>query len=331
VGLAYGIEFFSAMYSDDHHESFAFLNRARGPLGWGFAIMVAFNVIAPQLFWFKRVRTNLLAVFGISILVNVGMWFERFVIIVTSLQRDFLPSTWSEYVPTLVEIATLVGSFGLFFTCFLLFCRFLPVISMAEVKGVLAHVPSAVEPTQELSPSEIERLGRKAVVAAFASEHALLEAVAHVQKQGWPITDVHTPCPVHGLDQALGVRRSRLPMACFLCGLIGVSLALVFQFWSTAWNWPLNVGGQPWNSLPAFVPVMFECLVLFGGLGMVLAWLLRSGLYPGKLPSLPLQGETDNRFVLVLGPGLPVDGTEVLRSLRDHGAVTVREACDGQV
>lgn len=137
VGLAYAVEFFTAFYSGHYHESFTFVNRALGPLGWGFAIMVAFNVLLPQLFWFHRVRTNLLAVFGISILINVGMWFERFVIIVGSLERDFLPSSWSDYAPTLVEIATLLGSFGLFFTCFLIFCRFLPVIAMAEVKGVL--------------------------------------------------------------------------------------------------------------------------------------------------------------------------------------------------
>jgi molybdopterin-containing oxidoreductase family membrane subunit len=137
VGLAYAIEFFTALYSGDPHESFTFLNRALGPLRWGFAIMVACNAVIPQFLWFPRVRRNLPAVFLISICVNVGMWFERFVIIVGSLERDFLPSTWSDYVPTTVEIATLLGSFGLFFTCFLLFCRWLPVIAMAEVKGVL--------------------------------------------------------------------------------------------------------------------------------------------------------------------------------------------------
>jgi molybdopterin-containing oxidoreductase family membrane subunit len=142
VGLAYAIEFFTALYSGDAYESFAFLNRAMGPLGWAFAIMVVCNVLLPQLFWFRRVRTALVAVFVIAVLVNVGMWFERFVIIVGSLERDFLPSTWSGYAPTWIEIATLVGSFGLFFTCFLLFCRLLPVIAMAEVKGVLEHAPA---------------------------------------------------------------------------------------------------------------------------------------------------------------------------------------------
>jgi molybdopterin-containing oxidoreductase family membrane subunit len=137
VGLAYGIEFFTAFYVGNQYESFTFLNRALGPLGWGFAIMVLCNVLIPQLFWLRAVRRQLLAVFAICVLVNVGMWMERFVIIVGSLERDFLPSTWSSYAPTLVELATFAGSFGLFFTCFLLFCRILPVIAMAEVKGVL--------------------------------------------------------------------------------------------------------------------------------------------------------------------------------------------------
>jgi molybdopterin-containing oxidoreductase family membrane subunit len=144
VGLSYAIEFFTALYAGNRYESFTFLNRALGPLGWGFAIMVACNVLIPQLFWFRPVRRQFLAVFLICILVNVGMWTERFVIIVGSLERDFLPSSWSWYVPTVIEIATLLGSFGLFFTCFLVFCRLLPVIAMAEVKGVLPGKQSGV-------------------------------------------------------------------------------------------------------------------------------------------------------------------------------------------
>jgi molybdopterin-containing oxidoreductase family membrane subunit len=136
VALAYATEFFTAMYSGNPYERFAFINRALGPLAWGYWLMVLCNVLIPQLFWFKRLRTSLSAVFVITIFVNIGMWFERFIIIVTSLERDFLPSSWAHYTPTLVEIATLLGSFGLFFTCFLLFCRFLPMIAIAEIKGV---------------------------------------------------------------------------------------------------------------------------------------------------------------------------------------------------
>jgi len=137
VGLSYLTEIFMALYSGDFYEHFALLNRLGGTLAWGYWLMVAFNVLIPQLFWLRQVRTCLPVVFVISILVNVGMWFERFIIIVTALERDFLPSSWADYAPTSIEIATLAGSFGLFFTCFLLFCRFLPAIAIAEVKGIL--------------------------------------------------------------------------------------------------------------------------------------------------------------------------------------------------
>ncbi len=137
VGLAYSIEAFTALYGGNRYESFTFLNRALGPLGWAYAIMVVCNVIVPQLFWFPRVRRHLPTVFVVAVLINVGMWFERFVIVAGTLQRDFLPSSWSGYAPTLIELATLLGTFGLFFTCFLVFCRFLPVIAMAEVKAVV--------------------------------------------------------------------------------------------------------------------------------------------------------------------------------------------------
>jgi molybdopterin-containing oxidoreductase family membrane subunit len=137
VGLAYATEAFNALYSGNAYEHFTLLNRAGGPLCVGYWIMVACNVLLPQLFWWRRVRTCFLAVFALSVLVSIGMWLERFIIIVTSLERDFLPSSWMDYAPTSIEVATLAGSFGLFFTCFLIFCRFLPVIAMAEVKGVL--------------------------------------------------------------------------------------------------------------------------------------------------------------------------------------------------
>lgn len=149
VGLAYLTEFFTAAYSGNAYETFALRNRAMGPFAWAYWTMVACNVVVPQLFWFRRVRHQVAVVFVISLLVNVGMWFERFVIIVTSLHRDFLPSNWSDYAPTVIEVTTFVGSFGLFFTLFLLFCRFIPVIAISEVKGAMMaerHEHGAHEP-----------------------------------------------------------------------------------------------------------------------------------------------------------------------------------------
>jgi len=136
VGLAYATEFFIAWYSGSQWERFAFINRAFGPYAWSYWIMFTCNVLSPMLFYFKKLRTSILATFILSIVINIGMWFERFVIIVTSLHRDFLPSSWAMYKPTVVEVGTFIGTFGLFFTCFLLFVRFLPVVSIGEVKAV---------------------------------------------------------------------------------------------------------------------------------------------------------------------------------------------------
>ncbi|MFC2094742.1 NrfD/PsrC family molybdoenzyme membrane anchor subunit [Bacteroidota bacterium] len=133
VGLAYGTEFFIAWYSGVDVEQFAFLNRAFGPYTWAYWIMVSCNVLSPQLFWFKKIRRSVPMMLVIVILVNVGMWF---VIVVTSLHRDFLPSSWGMFVPTLYDIGILLGSFGLFFTLVILFTKALPVVSISEVKAV---------------------------------------------------------------------------------------------------------------------------------------------------------------------------------------------------
>jgi Ni/Fe-hydrogenase subunit HybB-like protein len=135
VGFAYGTEFFISWYSGVEVEQFAFLARARGHYYWAYWTMITCNVISPQFFWFKKLRTNPYFTFGISIVVNIGMWFERFVIIVTSLTADYLPAAWGYFTPTWVDICTFIGSFGLFMTLFLLFCRFLPMVAISEIKG----------------------------------------------------------------------------------------------------------------------------------------------------------------------------------------------------
>jgi Ni/Fe-hydrogenase subunit HybB-like protein len=136
VGYAYAMEFFIAWYSGNPYELYAFKNRAFGEYAWAYWIMVSCNVVSPQLFWSKWCRTTPWFVFIVSIFVNIGMWFERFVIIVTSLHRDYMPSNWAFFIPTWVDIWTFIGTFGLFLTLFLLFARFLPIIAISEVKGV---------------------------------------------------------------------------------------------------------------------------------------------------------------------------------------------------
>jgi molybdopterin-containing oxidoreductase family membrane subunit len=137
VGFAYAMEFFIAWYGANDYEKDVFINRATGPYWWAYWTMISCNVISPQLFWFRKLRQSPLVIFIVSIFITIGMWFERFVIIVTSLHRAFLPGEWHMFHPTLVDILTFVGSCGLFLTLFLLFLRFLPVFAMAEVKAVM--------------------------------------------------------------------------------------------------------------------------------------------------------------------------------------------------
>ena len=159
VGLAYMTELFVAYYSGNEYERFAFINRALGPYGWTYWVMVGCNIMVPQLFWWKKIRRNPGIVFALSILINVGMWFERFVIIMTSLTRDYLPASWAGFTPTIIDLTTLLGSFGLFFTLFLLFARFLPMIAIGEVKGVVRYGKgrSEVKPLEPRKEGALEQ------------------------------------------------------------------------------------------------------------------------------------------------------------------------------
>jgi Ni/Fe-hydrogenase subunit HybB-like protein len=139
VGYAYAMEFFVAAYSGNQYERFTFINRMTGPYAWAYWSMISCNVLAPQVFWKKSWRTNIPLMFCVSILINIGMWFERFVIIVTTLHRDYIPSSWGMFSPTIWDITLYIGTFGLFFTLFLLFVRWIPMIAIAEVKATLPN------------------------------------------------------------------------------------------------------------------------------------------------------------------------------------------------
>ena len=137
VGTAYITELFMSWYSGVEFEQYAFLNRATGPYWWAYAIMMTCNVLTPQLYWITKIRTSFVVTFILSIFINIGMWFERFVIIVTSLHRDYLPSAWTMFSPSFVDIGIFLGTIGFFFTLFLLYSRTFPVIAQAELKTIL--------------------------------------------------------------------------------------------------------------------------------------------------------------------------------------------------
>lgn len=167
----------------------------------------------------------------------------------------------------------------------------------------------------------------KILVATFPDTENLLSAVRKARREMFRVYDVFTPFPVHGLDEALGVRRSRLGWATLFCALTGLTTAVVLQFYTNVLDWPLNVGGKPDNSTLAFIPICFELSVLFGGLGSVAALLLRARLYPGKKPWLVNPGITDDTFAVVLRrPSDDETHQRALALLKECGAASVTES-----
>jgi molybdopterin-containing oxidoreductase family membrane subunit len=313
VGYAYATEFFTSWYSGNPYEFFTFLNRAQGPYAWAYWTMVSCNVISPQIFWSKKARTSIPILFVVSIVINIGMWFERFVIIVTSLHRDFLPSAWDYFIPTIWDVSCLLGSFGLFFTMFCLFVRFVPMVATSEVKTVLPEANPHAHPGPEreirgqrppsivaapksaevrsrpslLRPFDWLRSLRAApplmnqlpqgpyygILGEFATPADLLHASEQVRDAGFTRWDAHSPFPVHGLETAMGLRRSPLPWIVLAMGLTGAALGFGLQWWVHAAAYPLVISGKPYFAWPAFIPITFELGVLFAALGAILGML----------------------------------------------------------
>ena len=160
------------------------------------------------------------------------------------------------------------------------------------------------------------------VWAVFDRQNDLLSAVAEVRRLGLEIVDIYSPYAVHGLEQVAGFRRSRMHRVAFVFGSLGVLFALALQYWTTAISWPINVGNKPWNSWPAFIPVTFELMVLFAGVGSIVVFLGLCRLWPGRQAQLPFAGLTDDRFALGVQPSLgTTQGAELAQLLRDHGAL----------
>lgn len=143
-------------------------------------------------------------------------------------------------------------------------------------------------------------MSKRLLVGVFENEQDTLDAIRLSRRRGFKIVDVYAPYAVHGVEEAIGLSPSRLPWIVFALGVLGAGLKVWFEFWTTAIDWPLNVGGKPFNSLPAFVPVTFEVMVLFAAVGAVISFFFVCRLFPGKRSVMPVPGVTDNRFAVVL-------------------------------
>ena len=365
VGYAYAMEFFIAWYSGNQKEAFTFRHRAFGPYAWAYWIMISCNVIAPQFLWSKRIRTSVWAMFAVAMCVNVGMWFERFVI-VTTLTAGFIPSSWEYYRPTWIDLLTLLGSFGLFGTLFLLFCRYLPIVAIAEVKTVMpqaagehklptelelfdssqsvgnsgetneqakSHFATAAEgDSQQLPvnrftwlswtrrpiPAEVTQPGAlHSLLVQFETVDQLKASACRVRDAGYRAWDTYSPFPVHGIDQAMGIRRSRLPWLVLLFGITGAVGGLFGQWWlnssdpQNAWGLPnflegydFRISGKPLWKVPANIPVTFELTILFASVSAFIGLLVANRLLCWSQPLFTARLSprlTNDRFALRIG------------------------------
>jgi len=305
VAVAYLTEFFMAMRSHSEFEKYIFINRATGAYGWAFWTMIICNVVLPQLLWFKKLRRSITFSVCVALVVCVGMWFERFVIIVTSLHRGYLPSSWTMFSPTWVDIGIFVGTLGLFFLLFLLYARSFPMIAQAEVKGGRSQVSGdrcqvLGDRCQGTDVSGQESLN--SYLLTLNSPEELLDKIKELKSEGKEIQEVYTPFYVHGLDEVLGLKRTRLGKATFLYGLIGLFFGYWLTYFTMIKDWPMDIGGKPnatfWQNLPAFVPVIFELVVYFAAHLLVISFFIRSRLYPFKKAENPIKRSSDDKFVI---------------------------------
>ena len=281
------MEFFIAWYSGNQYERFAFWNRVLGPYWWYWWVGMLFcNALSPQLFWFRWCRRNVYVVYFVCMCVNAGMWFERFIIIVGGLHRDFLPSSWGLFIPTWVDIWTFIGTLGIFLSLFLLFIRFLPMIAMSEVKIVLpeSDVHRPIIRSQQGEATRMMRTpsGHKvyAIGAEYRSASELYEAAKRVRDAGFKRWDVYSPFPIHGMDEAMGLGKSWLSAVVLIGGITGLLTAALVEFGPSWVIYPLIVHGKPfnWQTVPAFFPIMFELTVLFAAFSAFFAWQIMNGL-----------------------------------------------------
>ncbi|MFB6374556.1 MAG: quinol:electron acceptor oxidoreductase subunit ActD, partial [Bradymonadaceae bacterium] len=292
VTYGYIMEIFMAAYAGSEYERYVWRNRMTGPY-WGvFWGTIVCNVLAIQALWFKRVRRSVPWLFGLGVVISLGMWLERHMIVISSLHRDFLPSSWDMFYATWWDIATFAGTIGIFALLNLLFIRFLPVISIAEIREMAQQQgeglgPEAEEPTTSRPAgatggatgeeagrgTEADTRGGETIegplhgwLAKFAGEEPLVEAAERTQEAGYEQVEAYTPMPVKEVTHALGRSKSRLPLYVLIGAMFGAGLAYGTQFYAYVIDYPLNVGGRAHHSWPAFIPLTFELAVLGAGL-----------------------------------------------------------------
>jgi Ni/Fe-hydrogenase subunit HybB-like protein len=350
VSYGYLTETFTSWYSGNPYETYNVLNRITGPYAPAYWSLFFCNLLIPQLLWFNRVRSSPFLLFVISIIVNIGMWLERFVIIVTSLHRDFLPSSWGMFYPTLWDWLTLVGVMGVFLTSIFLFIRVLPMISMFEMRHLLTKTQQRerVAETDRRTSSQLsESLANGPVdvaktphaevplyglIAEFDRPEALLDKARRAREAGYRHISAYSPFPIEGLSKTIGFRRTRLPLLVLLGGLAGAVGGFLLQYYAAVIDYPWIVGGRPFNSWPAFMIVTFELTILVAAIVGVVSLLLANRLpmpYHPVFNAPRFKFASQDRFFLCVkasDPKFDLNGTrQFLESLQPEEVVEVSQ------
>lgn len=294
----YAVEFFGIISRGSRYELIELTNRITGNYSWAFILIIIGNVIAPQLFWSKKLRTSFTTVFIISILINIGMWSERFLLIASGLSNGFVKSAFGVFKPTHIDIFTFIGSFGLFLTLLLLLFKFIPIVALSEFKATFSalFLTKNDNPNDRIPKTDFSSLRSKPafshlLLAEFDSIEKLLTVIRKLKKNEYEKMLVYMPFPVKEIEEVLPVKKSPSPLFALIGGISGFILGLFIVWYQNKINYPIVIAGKPMFDFFLAFPVAFECSILFASLGAVLAMFI-----PDNLPHFSLPVFKSRRF-----------------------------------
>jgi molybdopterin-containing oxidoreductase family membrane subunit len=300
VGYAYLIEPFMAFYSGDLFEGQFALWRAQGWLAWAYWALIPLNVLIPLAFLFRKVRRSLAALFVISLAINVGMWLERFFIVVGSLSHDFLPHNWSRYAPSWVEISITAGSFAWFLFWFIGFSKLLPTVAISEVKETLIPGEGGEEGPEAVTAPAPPRATTTGIVAVYSSPSELLGALRIVKSSKLGPIETYTPFRLKGVEQQLGRGPSPVRYWTLTGALLGLAGGFALAIGTALVN-SIVVGGKSPASILPYCVIAFEGTILIGTIFNLIGVLAYSRLGRAKLPPSYEKLSKQDRFSLFLG------------------------------
>lgn len=333
VTYGYAMEFFIAWYSGEAAERSHLIHMFTGPYASATIIMLACNVLVPQFLWFPKIRRSILPLFIISILINVGMWTERYVIVVASLYKGFMLSASDIYAATFWDWALFVGTLGFFLLLMMMFIRYVPAISMYEVREML-HEGDAGQGrdkhtgTHAQTPCVADGQAIYGVTGLFTSENEIREGIQKAQNAGFDQLEAYTPRPIPGLSAAMNYKPTWVAAIVLAGGLVGACGGYFMQWYAATQSYPWIIAGRPYHSWPSFIPLTFELGVLVASLTGFVVVLALNGL---PRPHHPIMHSRDfdraMRDHLMLCIERPTDDDfdtdRAINVLEDAGAISV--------